>query len=160
MMDTDVLTVLRRRRDSQQATVERLEQRLDEERAKLAAYELVIDDGSRTETPRASRRTRIAVTVADLRGLEPRDALVRIAERDDGTLRYTAARRAMVDAGLVAEGRDGIEEMRTLMNDHPRFERIIGEKGRYRLVELDEDDADSAPPYNPFGEPKRFASIR
>ena len=137
MMEPTVIDALRARRSRQEATVARLEERLAEERARLAAYDLVIGDAERKETPRLSRRMRVPLAVDDLRGLEPRDALVRIAQREGGTLKYTAARRALVEAGLIAEGREGIEEMRALVNEHPRFERVIGEKGRYRLV-LDE----------------------
>ena len=144
MMDANIVSALRTRRNQQQAAVDRLALRLDDERAKLAAYDTVLADAERSETPRASRSVRPSLAVDDLRGLEPADAIVRIAERDHGTLRYTAARRMLVDAGLVAEGRDGIEEMRALVTDHPRLERVIGEKGRYRLIVIDDDTIEPA----------------
>ena len=86
------------------------------------------------------RAIHLDISPDELRGKPLEDALIFIAERNDGILPSTAARELLVEAGALRGNQTG----NALWLALDRSERFAREsKGRYRLV--DEPDKMSGP---------------
>ena len=110
---------------------------LENIQGKLDAYETAIDDLTRGTNGRELSRS--VATHEELYGLSVIDAAILIAKRSDGELAFTAARRAMVDAEVLAPNGKGSTRLYAEIAKSDRFERI-GRRGRYQLLPEEEQD--------------------
>ena len=138
-----VLTELRTELERLETEEARLRQRLEEVTAEKGALARIV---SRFRRPAASptarnRRTVVPVSVAELVGKTIEEAAVHIAARSGGIFKFTAARRVMVEAGLVADGNSGSTALYHVMSESTQF-RKGSMRGEYELIVLSEDDVD------------------
>ncbi len=91
------------------------------------------------ELAKSRRQMSVDIDIDELRGMRIEDAVVRIAERNNGALISTYAREALVEAGVLT----GSQTSNALWTILDRSERFVREaKGRYRLVDDTDDDSD------------------
>lgn len=83
--------------------------------------------------PRPSRAVTVAVPLDELKGLTPLDAAILIAQRNGGVLKFVAARRAMIAAGVLPNTNAGSTRLFRAVNESERFHRGPI-KGEYRLA--------------------------
>lgn len=111
----------------------RLRSALRDTERRRDALALTLEHFRPPEAKRARRRGAVLdISPDDLRGKTLEDALIYIAERNDGTLASTAARPVLVDAGVLRGSQVG-NALWSALDRSERFEREA--KGRYRLVD-------------------------
>ena len=135
---------------SQEGVIEKqlseLQKELSEIKEKISAYRLVseecADAPAETET----------VGMDELRGTSLKEALVVLAERNNGELNVYQARPLLVGAGLLrGEPRSISSRLHDALMSSKRFEQA-GERGRWRLVSESEPvfSGSISQPQNPF----------
>ena len=130
----------------------RLSQRLEEMRAEKVALGRIV---SRLRRPAAAattqkRRVRVPVSITEIVGMSIEEAAAHIAEKNRGIFKFTAARRAMVSAGIVPEGNRGSTAVYRVMSESTLF-RKGSMRGEYELIEEDGDGKkETAEPTSPF----------
>ena len=113
---------------------------LDEVQGKLDAYETTLADLTRGTNGRELSRS--VASRDELRGLSILDAAILIAGRNGGEFRFTPARRAMMDAGLLpTHNRNAANQLYAELSNSSRFERLAT-RGHYRLLSEDDEDDD------------------
>ena len=123
------IDALTRRMDRLRATLENAELRRD-------ALQLTLEHFQPAQKQKRRRATTLDVSPDELRDKSIDEALVYIAERNKGVVPSTAARKVLVEAGVL-KGRQVGNQLWAALDRSERFERE--EKGRYRLVTEEED---------------------
>ena len=131
------------------AVVAALEADLQRKRAQLVQMDALVEDVAALErviqmrksekrraptvAGRQSRQAHANVSIAALDGATLEEAAVTLAEQNDDVLRFTGARRRMVEVGLLRDGNAGSTRLFEALAKSDRFER--GDKrGVYNLV--------------------------
>lgn len=115
---------------------QRSQARLEEDRRSLDAARLTWENIQRINARPAhhERPVAVGVSVDDLRELSVIDAAVKIAQRNRRVLPVTRARKAMVAAGVLPDGRDGTKALFAALRSSDQFEAIEGRRGQYALL--------------------------
>ena len=123
------IDALTRRMDKLRATLENAELRRD-------ALQLTLEHFQPAQKQKRRRATTLDVSPDELRDKSIDEALVYIAERNKGVVPSTAARKVLIEAGVLKGSQVG-NRLWAALNRSERFERE--EKGRYRLIPEEED---------------------
>ena len=119
------IDALTRKIDRIRATLEDAERRRD-------ALALTLQHFQEPSTPAKRRRaTTIDIEPAELQGKTLDEALIYIAEQNDGMLQSTAARKVLTEAGVLKGNQIG-NRLWAALDRSDRFTRET--KGRYRLI--------------------------
>ena len=119
------IDTLKRKVDRLRATLEDAEQRRD-------ALALTLHHFQEPSPPTKRRRaTTLDVEPAELQGRTLAEALIYIAEQNDGIVPSTAARQVLTDAGVLTGSQIG-NRLWAALDSSDRFVRES--KGRYRLL--------------------------
>ena len=118
------------------AKVERLTRSLGEAKRQYDAIVTSLELLDPLPSARRGQPASIGVSVDELSGKNLKDALLYIAEKSDGILRVTQARRLLVEAEIVRPGQSGSNRVNAILGEmHRQFQRIPDRKGRYRLID-------------------------
>ena len=125
-----------------QNEIDALTQRMDKLRATLEnaelhrdALQLTLEHFQPAQKQKRRRTTTFDVSPDELRDKSIDEALVYIAERNKGVVPSTAARKVLIEAGVL-KGRQVGNQLWAALDRSERFERE--ERGRYRLVTEEE----------------------
>ena len=113
--------------------VDRLRSTLEDTERRRDALALTLHHFQEPSHPAKRRRaTTLDVEPAELQGKTLDEALIYIAEQNDGIVPSTAARQVLTDAGVLKGTQIG-NRLWAALDRSDRFERVA--KGQYRLLE-------------------------
>ena len=119
--------------DSLTRKIDRLRATLKDAEQRQGALALTIQHFQEPATPSRRRRsTTIDIEPTELQGKTLDEALIYIAERNDGIVQSTGARHLLTEAGLLTGSQVG-NRLWSALDHSERFTRES--KGRYRLLE-------------------------
>lgn len=81
------------------------------------------------------RETPPTVIPSDLSGKSAREACIEIAKRNKGIVHVAEAKKALVDAGILKDGKNTWAIVYTTLQRSKEFEKVVG-AGRFRLIPL------------------------
>ena len=124
--------LIREKMESLSRTIERLQKTVDDAQRKRDALALTLQVFQPAPPKRTSRTAALDISADELRGRPLEEALIFIAERNDGVLPSTPAREVLIEAGVLR----GLQTGNALWLALDRSERFTREsKGRYRLLD-------------------------
>ncbi len=130
----DALQALKSERNRLDMEEIRLARRLEEISVEKATLDRLVARFERGSSGRATNRRRapaFQIALDEVRGLSIEDAAIKIAEKNGGRLKSTAARKVMVAAGVLADGTAGSTALYKTLNESERFDKT--NRGEYRL---------------------------
>ena len=134
--------LIREKMESLTRKIERLQIALEAATRERDALATTLDVFQSTQPKRTHRSMALDISPEELRGKPLEDALIFIAERNDGIVPSTPARELLVEAGVLRGNQTG-NALWLPLDRSERFARKS--KGRYRLVDEPDEMPSSAP---------------
>jgi hypothetical protein len=126
---------LNRERERLRTELESVNQRSIDIEVTLTGLDLAIEVLAGPGRSKGRTRPALRVVPKEIVGMGLLEAAIFIAKRNLDVFKFTAARRIMVEAGLLEDGNAGSAALYKAVSESDRFEKPEGLRGQYRLVE-------------------------